>query len=314
MKIIKYMLKFLGCFVVLTCCIQNLKAQQDSQYTQYMYATNLINPAYVGTRDVTSITSQYRAQWIGLEGAPRTINFTSNGPLDYRYRNMGLGVNIIHENIGPSTETTLTGDFSYKIELDRYTFMSFGIKGGLKLINIDYNKLDIYNTTDPTFQNNVENRLSPVIGTGVYVYSDLWYAGLSVPNILTTNYYNDISISTAKERATFYAIGGYVFELNPNVKFKPTFLAKMTSGAPIAVDLSSNFLINEKFTLGASYRIGTAVSALTGFQVNNNLLIGYSYDMETSNLANYNSGSHGIFLRFDLGSKRDLRLLTPRFF
>ncbi|GAA4279916.1 PorP/SprF family type IX secretion system membrane protein [Gaetbulibacter aestuarii] len=289
-------------------------AQQDTQYTQYMYSANIINPAYAGSRGVTSITSQYRAQWTGIEGAPRAINFSSSGPLDYRYENMGLGATIIHETIGPSVETALAGDFSYQIYIDRYTYLNFGIKAGLKLINIDYNKLDIYNATDPTFQFNVENRVSPIAGAGVYIYSDLWYAGISVPDLLATRYFDNNSVSTAKERANFYAMGGYVFQLNPNLKFKPTALVKYVSGAPLGVDFSANFLINETFTLGASYRFTNAFSAITGFQINNKLFIGYSYDIDTTAIRQYNSGSHGVFLRLDIGTNRDLRFLTPRFF
>ena len=291
-----------------------VSAQQDTQYTQYMYAANIINPAYVGSRGVTSITSQYRAQWTGIEGAPRTMNLSSSGPLDYRFEHMGLGVNIIYETIGPSVETAVAGDFSYQLYIDRYTFLNLGIKAGLELINVDYSKLQIYNSTDPTFQNNIVNRVSPIVGAGAYIYSDIWYAGISVPDFLTTKYYNDVSVSTAKERANIYAMGGYVFELNPYLKFKPTALVKYVSGAPLGVDLSVNFLFNETFTAGASFRFTNAFSAITGFQVNNNLFIGYSYDIDITEIRQYNGGSHGVFMRFDIGTNRDLRLLTPRFF
>ncbi|WGH75483.1 type IX secretion system membrane protein PorP/SprF [Tenacibaculum tangerinum] len=314
-KITKYM-HIVVCPILLFLFLgtNHVEAQQDSQYTQYMYATNIINPAYVGSRDMWSITSQYRAQWTGLEGAPKTINLTVNGPLSSRYDNMGIGLDIIHETIGPSVESNLVADYSYKVKLNQYISLAFGVKAGLKLINIDYTKLDIYDTTDPSFQYNINNRLGAVIGAGLYLYDDLWYAGVSVPDFLTTDYYDDTTVSTARERMTYYAMGGYVFYINDDLKFKPAFLAKMTSGAPIVADISANFLFNEKFTLGASYRFGLAVSAITGFQVNDNFLIGYSYDLDTTNLGNYNGGSHGIFLRYDFESKRSVRLLTPRFF
>lgn len=306
------------CALSLIYCMSSgtLGAQQDTQYTQYMYATNVINPAYVGSRDVLSVTSQYRAQWLGLEGAPTTFNITSNGPMnEYTFPNVGLGVTFARDAIGPSNESTVAGDVSYKLEIGRYSNLVFGIKGGLKLINVDFTQLDIYDTSDPTFQNNIDNRISPIVGAGVYMYNENWYAGLSVPNMLTTTYYDDTNFSTAKERMTFYAMGGYVFYFNDNLKFKPTFLGKFTSGAPVVVDISGNFLFNEKFTLGANYRInGNSIAGIAGFQASNNILIGYSYDLDTSSIGNYSSGSHGLFLRFDLGSKRELRYLTPRFF
>lgn len=316
----KLHIKYYGWLCIIACLyglgLTKVNAQQDTQYTQYMYATNVINPAYVGSRDVLSVTSQYRAQWLGLEGAPTTFNITSNGPMnEYTFPNVGLGVTFARDAIGPSNESTVAGDFSYKLEVGRYSNLVFGIKGGLKLINVDFTKLDIYNTTDPVFQNNIDNRLSPIVGAGVYMYNENWYAGLSVPNLLTTTYYDDTTFSTARERMTFYAMGGYVFYFNDDLKFKPTFLGKFTSGAPVVLDISGNFLFNDKFTLGANYRInGNSVSGILGFQASKNILLGYSYDLDTSSIGNYSSGSHGIFLRFDVGSKRDLKYLTPRFF
>lgn len=299
-----------------------LFAQQDSQYTQYMYAANVINPAYVGTRDLLSITSQYRAQWIGLEGAPRTFNLTSNGPLsDDRFRNVSVGATFVSESIGPSVQNLIAGDAGYRIELNRYsTYLSFGLKAGIRLLNIDYDELAIFNGTDPTFQENVDNRLSPIIGTGVYVYSENWYGGLSVPNFLSTRFFDEVSISTAKERMTFYAMGGYVFYINPLLKFKPAFLGKFTSGAPLSFDISANFLFNDRFTIGGNYRFGdttiaVAASLLAGFQANNSLFIGVSYDLDVQGLGAYNSGTPGLLIRYDVGQRNDRRsLASPRFF
>ena len=292
-----------------------LCAQQDTQYTQYMYAANVINPAYVGTRDVLTLTSQLRSQWTGLEGAPKTFNLTSNGPLrGETFGRMGVGINAVSESIGPSISNTIAGDLSYRIDLGTSTFLNFGIKGGIKLFNIDVNKLSIYNTTDESFLFNVDDRLSPIIGSGMYLYSNAWYFGVSVPNFLTTTFYDDVAVSAATERMTFYAMGGYVFHFSNDFKFKPTFLVKYTGGAPAAVDVSANVLLSNRFTLGASYRYGSAVSALAGFQINGNIFFGYAYDMDTSSLGAYNGGSHGVLLRFDLGIARDIKLLSPRFF
>ncbi len=287
-------------------------AQQDTQYTQYMYAPNIFNPAYVGTTDIASLTSQYRAQWTGIEGAPRTINLAFSSPL--QSETLGIGAMAVSESIGPSSTIIAAADMSYKVSLDQYVSLSFGLKGGLKVLNIDYTKLDIYNTTDPRFQANVNNRFSPIIGAGIYAYSDVWYVGFSVPNLISSDFYDDTNISTARERATFYLIGGYVLPINESVKFKPAFLTKYTSGAPLTVDLSANFLFNNKFTLGAGYRLDTAVSALAAFQVNDRFMMGYSYDFDTNELSNFNSGSHGIFLKVDVGEGRGTRVLSPRFF
>jgi len=311
----EFYIKELLLIILFIIGLQELHAQQDTQYTQYMYNPSIFNPGYAGTRDMLSVTTQYRAQWIGLEGAPRSFNVSANGPVN-NTANLGMGIAFMSDQIGPASDNTIAGDFAYRIALDRYTYLSFGLKGGVNLLNVDYSKLTVFDTREAQFRVNVNNRISPIVGAGAYVYSDLWYAGISVPNFLTTTHYKKSfsSVSNAKRRMTFYGIGGYVFYINNNLKFKPTVLTKYTKGAPLIADVSANFLINEKLTLGTSYRFSDSFSALVGFQVNSNFLIGYSYDYTNTDLGSFNTGSHEIFLRFDFGSRRDLRLLSPRFF
>jgi len=287
-------------------------AQQDSQYTQYMYNTANINPAYAGQRGVLSAFGLHRTQWVGLDGAPTTNAFAVHSPI--RDTNVGLGLSFVNDRIGPADENSISADFSYTVQASDTYKLSFGLKATANLLNVDYTKLNIYNPNDPRFQNNIDNRFSPNIGAGAYLHSENTYVGLSVPNFLETKHYEDDgNYSAAKERMHFYLIAGHVFELNPSLKFKPSLLTKMVQGAPLQVDVSANFLINEKFTLGAAYRWSAAVSAMAGFQITDGLFLGYAYDAETTRLANYNSGSHEIFLRFELFSNYD-RIITPRFF
>ena len=291
-------------------------SQQDSQFTQYMYNTINVNPAYAGSRGVMSIFGLYRNQWVGLDGAPVTSTASLNTPISNS--NVGLGLSFISDKIGPSDETSISADISYSIPTsDRYK-LSFGLKGTANLLNIDFTKLNIYNPADPRFQNNVDNKFSPNVGAGLYFHSDKTYLGVSVPNFLETKHFDEGSNSNsasfvAKERMHYYFIGGHVFDLSPSIQFKPAFLTKMVQGAPLQVDVSANFLINEKFTIGAAYRWSAAMSAMVGFQVNQNWFIGYAYDMETTQLADYNSGSHEIFLRYELFNNYD-RVVSPRFF
>jgi len=285
-------------------------AQQDSQFTQYMYNTETINPAYAGTRGSLNFTGLYRNQWAGLEGAPETLNFTVNAPVRER---VGLGLTFIQDKIGPSDESTIAIDFSYTLPINDDIKFAFGIKGGVNLLNVDYSILTIEDPTDNEFQYNIDNRVTPIIGAGAYVFNDTWYVGLSVPNMLETTHYDDSTISNASEKPNFYAIAGYVFTLSDTVKLKPAVLGKFTSGAPIALDISANVLFFEKFTLGAAYRLGAAVSALVGFQISDTFFAGYSYDFDTTGLGNYNSGSHEIFLRFEI-FKTTNRVVSPRFF
>ena len=285
-------------------------SQQDAQYTQYMYNTINVNPAYAGSRGVMSIFGLHRTQWVGLDGAPVTNAFSINSPIENS--NLGVGVSFVNDRIGPTVENTISADLSYTIQTSETYKLSFGIKGTANLFNLDVNKLNPQNASDPLLQN-LNNNFSPNVGAGVYFHSDKSYLGLSVPNFFQTKRYDDNDIAVYKERLNLYFIGGYVFDFSPNLKFKPAFLTKVVEGAPLQVDLSGNFLINDKFVLGAAWRWSAAVSLMAGFQVTDGLYIGYGYDLETTKLANYNSGSHEVFLRFELFKAQD-RIVSPRFF
>lgn len=285
-------------------------AQQDAQYTQYMYNTININPAYAGSRGVMSIFGLHRTQWVGLDGAPTTNAFSINTPINNS--NLGLGVSFVNDKIGPTSDNTISADLSYTIQTSEEFKLSFGIKASGNLFNLDVNRLNPADANDPNLQN-FDNEFSPNFGAGIYLHSDKMYFGLSVPNFLQDSKYNDNEVAVFQERMNFYAIGGYVFDISPSVKFKPAFLTKVVTGSPLQVDASANFLFFDKLMLGAAYRWDAAMSALAGFQVTDGLFIGYSYDRETTQLRNYNSGSHEVFLRFELFNKVS-KLVSPRFF
>jgi type IX secretion system PorP/SprF family membrane protein len=285
-------------------------AQQDAQYTQYMYNTINVNPAYAGSRGALSIFALHRTQWVGLDGAPVTNTVSVNTP--FNNSKLGLGVSIINDEIGPSTNNSISADISYYIPVSESYRLAFGIKGTANIFNVDVNKLNPGDQTDPSFQN-MDNEFSPNIGAGLYLHSQKGYLGFSIPNFIETNTYNDNDVAVYKEKINYYLIGGYVFDFSPSIKFKPTFMTKMTDGAPLQVDVSGNFMFNEKFTVGVAYRWSASLSAMVGFQITDGLYIGYSYDFETTELDNYNSGSHEIFLRYDL-FKKNSKMLTPRFF
>src|SRR5690606_25401065 len=190
--------------------------------------------------------------------------------------------------------------------------LSFGIKATANLFQLDRSMLNPEVVIDPNLQN-IDNEFSPNLGAGVYLHSDKFYAGLSVPNFIETAHYSDADETISKEKLNYYFITGYVFDLSHNLKFKPALLTKMVFGAPLQVDVSGNFLIAEKFVLGAAYRWDAAFSGMAGFQITDGLFIGYGYDRETTQLRNYNAGLHEIFLVFELFKRVDL-ITTPRFF
>ncbi len=164
-------------------------------------------------------------------------------------------------------------------------------------------------------QQDIDNRLSPNVGAGIYYHTNKFYAGLSVPRFLETSHFEESSLSTAKEQMNFYLITGYVWDVNRFLKFKPTILTKMTQGAPLQVDVSANFMFNDKFILGAGYRWDAAVCGMVGFNISDGFLLGIAYDRETTALgsAAFNDGSFEVILRYDFISIKD-NIKSPRFF
>jgi type IX secretion system PorP/SprF family membrane protein len=284
-------------------------AQQDAQFTQYMYNTINVNPAYAGSRGALSIFALHRTQWVGLDGAPVTNAVSINTPINGS--NLGLGVSLINDKIGPANENTFSADLSYTIPTSETFKLSFGVKGTANLFNLDVTKLNPIDADDESFQN--YNKFSPNIGAGIYLHSDKAYLGLSIPNFIQTNRYDDNDVRIFKEKINTYLIAGYVFDLNQDIKFKPALITKMVEGAPLQIDVSGNFMFSEKFVVGVAYRWSAALSGMVGFQVSDGLYIGYGYDRETTNLKNYNSGSHEIFLRYEI-FKNINKITSPRFF
>ncbi|MBT8304830.1 MAG: type IX secretion system membrane protein PorP/SprF [Bacteroidia bacterium] len=292
-------------------------SQQDAQYTQYMYNTVSVNPAYAGSRDVLSLTGLYRTQWVGLRGAPRTFTISGHSPL--KNEKLGLGISLVRDEIWVQDETYLDIDFSYTINTSADAKLAFGLKAGAHLINIDFSKANPEDDSDDGFDplNNVDNRFSPNVGFGLYYYTDNFYIGYSAPTLLRTKYYEDQNVGNisylSRDNINHYLIAGYVFDVSETTKLKPAVLFKAVEGAPLQADLSANLLFNEKFTVGLAYRWSAALSGMIGFQVSEGLMIGYGYDWETTELNNYNSGSHEIFLRWEFKSSKD-GIISPRFF
>lgn len=305
-----------GVFIVLlTMLLSHFSyAQQDAQFTNYMYNTLSFNPAYAGSRGTTSIYLSQRSQWVGIDGAPTTNALSYHSPIGSS--NLGIGVSFLNDAIGPVEENLVSLDFSYTINTSYDYKLAFGLRASAHMLNVDFTKLNIFNPGDVLAQNNINNRISPNFGFGVFWYSDRNYIGFSIPNLLETRHINrDLNSSVSavsKERLHYHLIAGHLFDLSQDIVFKPAVLTKIVSGAPLQLDLSANFQLYEKFTLGASYRIDAAVSFLAGLQLNSNWMLGYSYDFDTNNLSTYNSGSHEVFLRYEVFRNNNVK--APRFF
>ncbi|MGO4911548.1 PorP/SprF family type IX secretion system membrane protein [Leeuwenhoekiella sp. W20_SRS_FM14] len=297
-------------FLILVLCCSSLYAQQEINYSQYMYNTMTINPAYAGSSDNFNIIANYKAQFTGINGAPETVSLGLESPVTY---NLGLGLNITRDALGPSEELNVDGNFSYSLQLSSQTYLSFGLKAGFRVLNVDFRKGEFDNPNDPLFMNNIDNQFMGVLGAGAYLFSDKWYIGLSTPNFFSQEYYNDESTMVNTEKLNLYLIGGYIFDVSNTIKFKPAVLFDYVEGAPMRASLSANFLFLEKFTAGVSYNVDAAVGALAGFQVSDNIFIGYAYDYNTSDFNRYNDGSHEVLIKFSLARKRGATF-SPRFF
>lgn len=304
--------------LLLIASIWTISAQQDAQYTQYMYNTVAVNPAYAGSRGVLSIAALHRSQWVGLDGAPITQTLNVHTPVSER---VGLGISIVNDEIGNGTnqDTYFDAVFSYTVPTSNNGKLSFGLKAGGHLLNIDFNQLRNYDPSNAAVgENNIDQKFSPNFGAGIYYHNEKFYAGLSVPNFLQTEHFDSSGNSNsflAQERMNWYLITGYVFELNPDLKLKPALLFKAVEGAPLQADLSATVLLNDKVSLGAAYRWDAAMSALVGFQLNEKIMLGLAYDREITELGNtaFNNGSFEIFLRFEFLT-RYKNILAPRFF
>ncbi len=293
----------------LLLCSGVLSAQQDPQFTQYMYNTMTVNPGYAGSQDHTVITLLGRTQWVGFKGAPDTQTLSVDTPLGWK--NLGLGVNLMNDMIGPTQEIYADLNLSYTIHTSEVGRLAFGLKGGARMMNLDRSKLDPREELT-TQLNSLDNRFFPTFGAGIYYYTNKYYIGLAVPNIIDTKHYNENANSVSKERFHFFGILGYVFNLSERTKFKPAALVKAVQGSPLSVDLSANFLFNNKFHAGIAYRWDDSISALLGYQINDRFHIGYAYDLTTSPYKVTNSGSHELMLKYHF-LRPDI-VISPRFF
>ena len=291
-------------------------AQQDPHYTQYMYNMSIMNPAYAGSKENLSMGLLYRKQWVEIEDAPTTATFFGHSAVG---KNVGLGLSFISDKIGPVEENNVYADFSYTINLGGEHKLAFGLKTGLTFHQVGLFS-DINSTLpqqdDPAFSEDTNN-IYFNLGSGLFYYTNKYYIGFSVPNMLKSKHL-DIrrsgnEVEFGSETSHYFLTGGYVFDINDNVKFKPFFMMKSAFNAPTSLDLSTNFLFNEKFEVGATYRLDDSFGAMLNYTINPNLRIGYAYDHIVSSLNVSTPSSHEIILLFDLNFPKKVSS-SPRFF
>ena len=307
MKKIRNLIKLIVVFLT----VSTMYSQQDAQYTQYMYNMNILNPAYAGSQNTLSIGLLGRSQWVGIDGAPKTFTASINAPIK---RNVGLGFSIIADEIGPIKEQNVYADFSYTIQTSENSNLALGLKGGFTFLDAKLSQLDLGDNLPDDLFNNDLNRTSPNFGVGAYYYTDRFYVGLSMPNMLKTLHFKKEGgvVARAVEDVHYFVTSGVVFNASDHLKLKPSVMFKAVKGAPLSIDLSGNALINDKFELGLSWRLDDSVSGMFNILISPSTRIGYAYDYTLSNIGDYNSGSHEVFLLFNISNSR--AGLSPRFF
>ena len=291
-------------------------AQQDPMFTHYAFNTLAINPAYAGTRDALTITGLNRMQWVSFSGAPITQTITAHTPIINK--NIGLGLSLLNDKIGPTNTLSFYVDFSFKIKINEKAKLSFGLKSGLNYKKANLSDLLVTDPSDPMFLADQKSKLLPNFGFGLYYYTDKYYVGISIPKLLENNFTENTvngDANLASDKKHYFLIGGAVFNLSEDIKLKPTSFVKVTSGAPIQMDLTANFILKDKFSFGLMYRTGDAFGVLVGMNITDQLSVGYSFDWSMTNKTfKYNQGSHEIMIRYDLMFKESKIIRSPRYF
>jgi len=303
--------RVLALVVVFMLGRSSVHAQQDPLYSQYMFNTLAFNPAYAGSADVFTVMALSRHQWVGFEGAPATQTVLSHTPL--RNQALALGLTAMTDKVGPARQTGAFLDLAYRIRTGADTRLSFGLKGGVNSFQADLAGLA---TVNPDQANvNVQGQLMPNFGFGLYWHAPRYYVGLSAPKLLENELVPASTgvITTSSEVRHFFLMGGYVLDLGRDLKFKPSFMTRVVKGSPLSVDLNASFLLRERIWFGALYRLGNAFGVFGQYRVNDQLSVGYAFDLTTTKLGAYNAGTHEVMLSYDLRFIKG-RTISPRYF
>lgn len=284
------------------------QAQQDPQFTQYFDNTLFLNPAYAGSRGMLNVTTIHREQWVGFTGRPRSTTLSIHSPL--KYESLALGLTTVADEIGPVKQNMVYGDFSYRLKFKKDRKLVFGVKGGVNMINIGKTDLETIKDGDPKLLQNVRNKINPNFGTGVFYHTPAFFLGLSCPKIIEQSYDGS---STNMERRHYYVVSGGVFRLNQEWKLRPSAQLKFTHGAPVSIDMSIAGISNEKFWVGAMYRLDAAFGVFAQFQVSNQFKIGVASEFGTQQIRNYNYGTFEVMASYDFNFKKE-GIRSPRYF
>ncbi len=284
-------------------------AQQDPMYSQYMFNTLAFNPAYAGSADVFTAMALSRHQWVGFAGAPTTQTLALHSPLPGQ--TLSLGGTLIHDVTGPAKQSSVFADAAYRIRTGTDTRLSFGLKAGINFFQADIASLSTVET-EP-MNASISGKVLPNVGFGLYWHSPTYYVGLSAPKLLENTIGADGGVVTNREFRHYFLMGGYVMDVNRDLKFKPSVMMRVTEGAPLSMDLNANFLLRDKVWFGAMYRVGNGLGFMAQYRFNEQLRGGYAFDLTTTRIGAYNAGTHEIMVSYDFRFTQG-RTISPRYF
>jgi len=318
-------------------------AQQDAQYSFYMFNNLYFNPAYAGKKEALHVEILHREQWQffnvgdGIEGAPQSTSISIHSP--FKRSNNALGFNFNNDIIGPYKTFDFGIDYAYRIPIGSRLKLSFGVEGSYKLYQVE--NIRFLESNDPTAAeiNDFPNINTFNFGAGVYLWNkkDRFYVGFSVPHLLNNKLYHNLAAGSTSNNSQefqhfFLTSGVVVGKQDAKLMFYPSFMAKYVNNAPLDLDLNANFLLYQRLWLGAGYRFGgnyyednekvtvgkgSAVIGMIKCMIVNNLEIGYAYDYSLSDLGSYQNGSHEFLINFKFDRKNQgidgMRITTPRY-
>lgn len=285
--------------------------QQDPLFTQYMFNPVMVNPAYTGSREVISSVLLYRHQWVGFNGAPKTQTFSSHMPL--KRQKIAVGLQLMHDEIGPKNTMGYFLSYAYRFRLQRGK-LSLGLRAGAYDYRYDWNKIDYRDNSDIYNNQGATRSFVPNFDFGAYYYTKKEYVGLAFSHIGNPRgFANKDSSYVARLFMHFTLTGGKAFVLNDNVTFRPSFIIRNSGISKADADINLSFLFNNTFWVGVAARSNLGAMALVEYNITPNLRAGYSYDMNFNKLRSTNSGSHEIFIGYDIDIRHN-RILSPRYF
>ncbi len=311
-------MRLLSCRILLNCLFifilfcfekQNALAQQDPMFTQYMFNQLSINPAYAGSREVLSLLLINRNQWLGFDGAPVTSTLSAHLPV---YKSMAVGSSVMLDKYGPVNNLSVYLDYAYHLKINESTKLSFGLNGGCNYYTINYNALERTVNNDDAYPGDMDKELLPNFGFGMFLYSQKYYIGASCPRILENNF-ETRSYGDGTEVRHYYAMAGMVFPVNNWLILRPSLMSRMAADVPFSMDVNINSIMYNKLWFGIMYRINDSFGGIVQYQITHQLKFGYAFDFNTSELRNYNSGSHEVMLNYEFDFKKS-GVINPRYF